>query len=76
MRRGLILTLVLVATGCTPAVQAPVPALHATPDSPTPAAERASQPPAPALVLIGLAVGAVLMIALISNTAMMPDTAP
>jgi hypothetical protein len=75
MRRILIVMLVLV-TGCTAAVQEPAPALHATPDSTPPATHRGSQPPAPALVLIGLAVGAALMIALISNTAMMPDTAP
>lgn len=91
MRRFLILlllTLVLATVGCSPAggppeiaqqtqraagesvVQAEVPA-----EAP-PAAERGGSVPAPALVLIGLAVGAVLMVALVSNTAMMPDTAP
>ena len=91
MRRLLILlllTFVLATVGCSPGgrppeiarqtqpaagetvVQAEVPA-----EAPS-AAARGGSAPAPALVLIGLAVGAALMVALISNTAMMPDTAP
>ena len=78
MRRALILTLVLVAAGCAPAMEDPGRATRSSQGSPTPpAAERGrSKPSTPVVVLIGVAIGAALMIALISNSAMMPDTAP
>lgn len=84
----LILTLVLATVGCSPGGRPPgiarqmQPAAGETvvqaeaPAEAPPAAARNGSMPAPALVLIGLAVGAALMIALVSNTAMMPDTAP
>jgi hypothetical protein len=89
MRRFLILLLLtLTATaGCSPGERLPEIARQTQPtaqgtveaevpaDAP-PAAKTGGSAPAPALVLIGLAVGAALMIALVSNTTMMPDTAP
>ena len=91
MRRFLILlllTLVLATVGCSPGRRPPEIARQTQPaagetavqtEAPAeapPAAARGGSVPAPALVIIGLAVGAALMVALVSNTAMMPDTAP
>lgn len=82
MLRMRMLAILVVVTACTPAAHEPGPALPApagdvTPEASPDAGETGgSAPPTPALVLIGVAVGIGLMVALLSNTTMMPDTAP
>lgn len=86
MPRLLIPLLLTLSVGCSPAGRPPEvtrqapptagDALVQPPPEASPATAKAGPVPTPALVLIGLAVGAALVVALISNAAMMPDTAP
>lgn len=88
MRSPLILLLVFAIACCAPSGRSTETARQgetaagetsaqaAAPAEEAQAATTGGSVPAPVLVLIGVAIGAALVIAMISNAAVMPDTAP